>query len=105
MTTAFILFPPPYLERDAWFASSLPQLIAAYQDGRYSQVAVVPVGDLTGEHAADDCFDLTNNPGRQGEREDKFGRQRSLSVGDIVKVDGQAFLCKSTGWLEISKAA
>jgi len=105
MTTAFILFPPSYLLRDAFFASSQPQLIAAYEDNRYSQVAAVPVGELAGMSAADECFDLTNNPHRQVEREEKYGRGRSVSVGDIVKVDGQVFLCQSMGWLEIIKAA
>ena len=105
MTTAFILFPPSYLQRDAWFASSQPQLIAAHQDNRYSTAGMIEVGELRGEEAADECFDLTNNPGRQREREEKYGRGRSLSVGDIVRIDGRTFLCQSMGWLEISKAA
>ncbi|HEX8605111.1 MAG TPA: hypothetical protein VF774_20875 [Pseudoduganella sp.] len=42
--------------------------------------------DLPIEDIADELFDLTNNPGRQQEREQKYGRGRSLSVGDIVKV-------------------
>lgn len=47
---------------------------------------------LEGEAIADELFDLTNNPGRQVEREEKYGRGRSLSVGDIVKV-GQSIGC------------
>lgn len=52
----------------------------------------------TGEDAAEEVFDLTNNPSRQDEREQLYGRQRSLSVGDIVEADGRKWLCCSTGW-------
>jgi hypothetical protein len=51
-----------------------------------------------GEDAAEECFDLTNNPGRQDYREQVYGRRRSVSVGDVIKVDGVAYLCASTGW-------
>jgi hypothetical protein len=30
MLTAFIMFPPPYLQRGAWLSTSKDQLIAAY---------------------------------------------------------------------------
>ena len=54
------------------------------------------------EEAAEECFDLTNNPYRQAERLEKYGRGRSLSVGDIVSVfPGTAWLCASVGWIEI----
>ena len=51
-----------------------------------------------GEDAAEEAFDLTNNPMRQDERVQLYGRGRSLSVGDIVNVDGVNFLCASNGW-------
>lgn len=54
--------------------------------------------DAEGEDAAEEMFDLTNNPSRQEEREQKYGRQRSISVGDIVEVDGVDYLCAPTGW-------
>ncbi len=101
MTTAFILFPPPYLQRDAWLPTSKDQLIAAYQDNRYSIGAAIQVSDeLTNWHVAEELFDLTNNPGRQEEREEKYGRGRSLSVGDIVKVGQHAWLCQSICWVQ-----
>ena len=53
---------------------------------------------LAGEDAAEELFDLTNNPSRQEERERDYGRGRSISVGDIVCVDGVNFLCASVGW-------
>ena len=56
----------------------------------------------TGEDAAEEVFDLTNNPYRQSEREQLYGRGRSLSVGDIVEVDGDLWLCASQGWWKMS---
>jgi hypothetical protein len=55
-----------------------------------------------GEDLAEEMFDLTNNPGRQEEREQVYGRQRSISVGDIVEVNGVNYLCASMGWKEIA---
>ena len=54
-----------------------------------------------GEDAAEAVFDLTNNPSRQREREDRYGRHRSISVGDVVEVDGVDYLCDSFGWTEL----
>ena len=55
-----------------------------------------------GEDGAEEMFDLTNNPSRQEERVQFYGRQRSISVGDIVQVNGRNFLCASFGWKEIA---
>ena len=57
--------------------------------------------ELTGEEAADEMFNLTNSPWRQEEREKIYGRERSLSVGDIVIVDGEMFACLSIGWAKL----
>jgi len=57
--------------------------------------------ELTGQKAAEEAFDLTNNPSRQSERELSYGRLRSVSVGDIVEVDGVNYFCDSFGWVEI----
>ena len=51
-----------------------------------------------GEAAAEEMFDLTNNPHRQQEREARYGIGRSVSSGDIITVDGVDFLCCSIGW-------
>lgn len=53
---------------------------------------------MAGEDAAEELFDLTNNPSRQDERVRCYGNGRSLSVGDIVCVDGVDFVCASSGW-------
>lgn len=54
-----------------------------------------------GEEAAEEVFDLTNNPSRQEERELLYGRGRSVSVGDVVMVDNDAYLCANVGWTRL----
>jgi len=52
-----------------------------------------------GEEAAEEVFELTNNPYWQDEREEVYGRGRSLSSGDVVEVDGkEQWACLSFGW-------
>jgi hypothetical protein len=70
-------------------------------EGRYHTVGTMGVPDLDGEDAAEAVFDLTNNPSRQEEREELYGRGRSVSVGDIINVDGVDYLCASMGWIEL----
>lgn len=57
--------------------------------------------DLSGEEAAEEVFEITNNPGLQAQREEYYGPFRSVSVGDIVKVDNDKFLCCSVGWVKL----
>lgn len=59
-----------------------------------------------GVDAAEEAFDLTNNPSRQEEREFLYGKVRSISVGDIIEVSQrsektQYYLCDSFGWTQI----
>jgi hypothetical protein len=63
----------------------------------YEEVAVFYT-DLKGEAAAEEMFDLTNNPYRQEEREETYGRGRSLSVGDKVQVGDEEYVCAPCGW-------
>jgi hypothetical protein len=60
----------------------------------------LPVMQTTwaGEDAAEEMFDLTNNPCRQEERLKLYGNMRSVSVGDVVEVDGVKYLCEPAGW-------
>jgi hypothetical protein len=69
--------------------------------GLYDEVANFFFNE-TGETAAEEAFDFTNNPSRQYERNKYYGRGRSVSVGDIVEVDGVNFLCSSFGWKELA---
>ena len=55
-------------------------------------------GNFAGWGFAEEMFSLTNNPARQKERELIYGNGRSLSVGDIVIVDGMAYGCAGAGW-------
>jgi hypothetical protein len=68
-------------------------------DGLYTDGPTVEVA-ASGEAAAEEVFDLTNNSSRQEECELKYGRGRSVSVGDIVEVDGTAYVCAPVGWAE-----
>ena len=68
------------------------------REGRYKVQGTMGVPELEGEAVAEEVFDLTNNPSRQEEREALYGRHRSVSVGDIVNVDGADWLCLSQGW-------
>lgn len=68
------------------------------KDGWYHVYGTMGVPDLKGEAAAEEVFDLTNNPSREAERDYLYGSGRSVSVGDIVNVDGDDWLCCSQGW-------
>lgn len=68
-------------------------------------VAAGWVVEATGEDAAEEAFDLSNNPSRDYERNLYWGKNRCLSTGDIVEVTNQVdgrkyFLCDSIGWVE-----
>jgi hypothetical protein len=67
---------------------------------RYNLIGHIDT-DKTGEAAAEEMFDLSNNPERQAERNEKWGRYRSLSVGDVVHVDNESFVCCSMGWQKL----
>lgn len=70
------------------------------EDGCY-RVGGKIVVPFSGEAAAEEVFDLTNNPARQDEREQVYGLGRSISVGDILDVEGQEWLCCSHGWCRL----
>ena len=58
-------------------------------------------GDGTRESITEYLFYLTNNHMCQEERDIVYGRERSISVGDIVEVDGINMLCDFVGWVEV----
>lgn len=74
---------------------------AKLEAGEYKIMPSFNADDCEDEYGAEEAFDLTNNPSRQEERELKYGRGRSVSVGDIVEVDGINFLCDSFGWVQL----
>lgn len=54
-----------------------------------------------GELLAEEVYDLTNNPGRDDERQERYGNGRSLSSGDVVRTPFGDYLCMSTGWKKL----
>ena len=85
-----------------YFTKNLDALaVGLFVEGFYNDAGEFAV-EGTGEDAAEEVFDLTNNPSRQGEREQLYGRKRSVSVGDMVEVDGDLWLCCPRGWWKIS---
>lgn len=71
------------------------------ENNAYRVYGTLGVPLIDGEAAAEEVFDLTNNPDREDERTNIFGNGRSLSVGDIVNVDGVDFLCAPRGWIKL----
>lgn len=62
--------------------------------------------ELVGYNPEDCCeemFDISNNPSRQVERAKMLGKYRSVSVGDVVVVDGVKWICDSIGWKKIEE--
>lgn len=69
--------------------------------------------DAGGEEAAEEAFDLSNNPSREDERVLVQGRTQSLSVGGVVRVCDisyknatfnykvRHFMCLNVGWKEL----
>ena len=63
----------------------------------YRLAGMIPT-DLVGEEAAEMVFDLSNNPCKEATKAAMGWTGRSLSVGDIVVVDGVEWICLSFGW-------
>ena len=96
MNQVTVLLAPTNLMSEFYFSKDQQQLAL---DNLASYEAREPFFcDYEGEEAAEEAFDLTNNPSRQDERENLYGRYRSVSVGDIVQVNEERFLCMSCGW-------
>jgi hypothetical protein len=101
ISTVTILFCPPMLMMNMYRyrgEAAIPFVKDALKDGRYTEKSPEFMVDGAGESAADEAFDLTNNPSRQDERELVYGKGRSLSVGDIVDTGKEKFVCMSFGW-------
>ena len=89
----------------SFFFSENPIALARklLSEGYYKVQGTLDVPNLTnGEDVAEEVFDLTNNPCREDERGESYGRFRSVSVGDIVCVNGIDYLCASIGWQRLN---
>ena len=78
-------------------ARAVPEMREA---GAYRYIGVFET-ELAGELAAEEMFDLSNNPGREQERSERWGDWRSLSVGDIVQVNDDSWVCGVVGWVRV----
>lgn len=103
MTIATIFFAPrEVILLNLREESGVEKVRKAFESGIYVQSErSVYLDSFTGEDAAEEIFDLTNNPSRQEEREKRYGRGQSLSVGDIVNLGDEAFVCMSFGWAKL----
>ena len=59
-----------------------------------------------GDEAAEEAFDLSQNPSRDEERESVYRNHRPVCVGDVVQClhrdrSRQFFLCNPIGWTQI----
>jgi hypothetical protein len=105
MTNVYAFFAPRSVIRASLMHDDLHLLsIAKEHAGDYE-----PVQGLTlpqkGEAAAEELFDLTNNPSRDEDREYYLWDRKPISVGDIVQVGRTQYLCSSFGWLKVPKDA
>ena len=97
MTKVQILLAPSRLMGEFYFRNKdTVSLIREYHP-EY-QLAGEFTTHYTGQEAAEEAFDITNNPSREQERNGIYGRKRSVSVGDIIRVDTEEWVCMSTGW-------
>jgi hypothetical protein len=101
MAIATIHLAPDELMESFFFHRQNAHSIALSNLESYQAKCWLEVLDMTGENVAEEVFDLTNNPCRQDERERVYGRGRSVSVGDIVDVDGTMFFCAPVGWMKL----
>lgn len=56
---------------------------------------------LAGVDAAEEVYDLTNNPNRRVECKQLLGHSRPVHPGDIVVVDGVMHGCLTIGWVQL----
>ena len=91
------IFLAPVEDRIEFYKDPISAAQKISSEQRYQKIGAIQT-KYSGERAADEMFDLSNNPSRQEERNEKWGRYPSLSVGDVVNVDGESYLCLPCGW-------
>lgn len=101
MSKVVIFIAPNEIRRAAYDKDMVQQATQAFMMGQYDARGTVLVTETDPMDACEEIFDLTNNPSRQAERERKYGRWSSVSVADILSVDGIKFICLSIGYHEI----
>ena len=101
MAVVKIKFLPASMMRGMWRPEQKQYVQDALAAGLYKEESELFVVDGDNKDAAEEVFDLTNNPGRCEERFEKYGNGRSLSVGDVVVVGEEQWVCLSFGWAEV----
>ena len=99
MANITIKLAPTKLRGELYFTDNKAKYAKAWEP-LYTVHGPIAV-EATGIEAAEEAFDLTNNPSREDERDRFYGKHRSVSVGDIVQVDDVDYLCDSFGWIAI----
>lgn len=99
MTQATILLMNEELwrERPAFNAAEQKAFAKVNRKIGFTEVCTINTR-FVGAQAAEEMFDLTNNPAREDERQELYGNGRSVSSGDIIRCDGTDYLCLSIGW-------
>ena len=100
MSKVTIFLAPDKMLGRVFFGVDTVNLVKDYFH-RYKECPPIEV-EQTGKEAAEEAFDLTNNPSRDSERVIKYGQGRSVSAGDVIDVDGKKFICLSFGWHEMT---
>lgn len=102
-----MMFAPAHIRREIYFIredDEEARKIADTHGDAYIRFSPIET-ECEGEQAAEEAFDLTNNPSRQAERVVKYGRGQSLTVGDMVEVTSgdsvNRFMCMSFGWKKL----
>lgn len=101
MAVVKIKFAPREIMCALMINSGLQRVRDALSAGKYAKESELFTVNGDSEDAAEEVFDLTNNPSRQDERERVYGRGPSLSTGDIVVVGEEQWICMSFGWAEV----
>lgn len=96
MTTVTAFYNPDHLIGEVYFIKSVSAWLHTNREA-YRKAFSFDT-ELTGEEAAEEAFDLSNNPSREFERHEVVGSQRSLSVGDLVLAGENLYFCDRMGW-------
>ena len=108
MAIVSIKLAPLHIRRDLFVSPDVTALVTAYlhiyiDAGKF----VVP---QNGEDAAEEAYDVTNNPSREDERFSiGMGEHRPVCVGDVVQVmndNGRItnYVCNAMGWTTLASA-
>jgi hypothetical protein len=98
VTAKIMLLDPEYMGQFYFKPNPVDTAQRLLEQGLYTEHGTFKLTVEDAEDAAEFLFDLTNNPSKDRERAKLYGRGRSLSVGDIVDVDGLLLVCASCGW-------